>query len=338
MPSRQTLLSIGVAALVIAGVAGVGLGVASTVDGPGLTSGVDDANDEDDANDDRNNETLELEAAINVSKLDVTALDAATLAKNETGAKPVAVKLAMENGTPRFGVLVVNETGNVSGVVIDATDGTVVRTVEDIGFVNRTVLQDVGGVSEVADLRSAVKAIRAAQRVVPADAMPIEVAIEAERGLVMQEVTFAQPAGERNQLTRVNVDATKGPVVGVVRATNATAGAVVEDANETADEPEPPADGDADDRAAAENDTAGAGEAEPGFQVFGDQVFAEDDEFDTGDEVGVFEFDQEVLAGAETPLKPVDDEADVLTTEEEEGLEVGAAEEEDELGDDDFLF
>ena len=346
----QSRLTVGIAILVLASPAVIGAGAATS---GGTTAAVQDASANVAQNGNQTgqngNQTGELERTVNVSELEVSALEAAQLAANETGGKPVAVKLATENGTPVFGVLTVNQSGNVTGVVVDATNGQVVRTADNIGFLNMTVLQDQGGVSGVADLRSAVEAIQAAQGVAPSGAVPIEVAIEAERGLLLQQVTFAQPANGQNNLTRVVVDATAGPVVGVIPADEGVGGVPNETepgGNETGT-PGTPTETPGTETDAGGNQTDSAGtettaneqssvnalaytssESASNVQfgededegVYGDEVFAEDDEFDAGDDYGVVGFN-EGYGGAE---------------EEEEGGFFGGGEE-DENGDD-LLF
>jgi uncharacterized membrane protein YkoI len=193
-------------------------------------------------------------ADVNASELDVTALDAAQVAAEETDLKPVAVKLVTEDGVRRYSVLAVSPDGNVTGVAVDPTDGSIVRQDENIGVVNPAAVDDQGSFADVDNLRSAADAIEAARETVGNDTVPIEVAFVTERGAIHQRVTFATP-DDRDELTRVTVDATEGPVVGVDRPGDETT-------------------------ATAENDTQSDEQSTDGNfgePAFYDQVFGDDD-------------------------------------------------------------
>lgn len=245
------------------------------------------------------NETGEVETR--AGELNVSALEAAQIAQNETDAKPVAVKLATDNGSLVYGVLMAHTNGSVTGVVVDAMEPTVIRTAPDLAMVNATVLSDVGGVENVSQLRSAVDAIQAAQEVAPAGAMPIEVAIEAQPGLLAQQVTFANP--ETNEPVRVVVDATDGAVLGVIGAQgpvevagNATGTATPATAQLGA----PPLSSDRLYDFTFENPSQNDEFGET-FEddAYGDEVFQEDDEFDQGDDTGLFDFGGDEVADGE---------------------------------------
>lgn len=223
--------------------------------------------------------------SVDLSGLSVTALEAAEMAQNETGGKVIAVRLRTVNGTTGYEVLVANESGNVTGVVVDAQQSEIIETRADIARLNLTVLQQQG--SNYSDIRGAVETIKAARRVVEQSYVPVEVAIEAQPGFVGQQVTFVSPTDTRH----VVVDLTKNPVIGVgspVPRVNASG------ADETTATTAAMAMG-AGDVALAQEEGEGFGE---GFGVaseypygeygtFGEGTFAENDEFDTGDGFGL---------------------------------------------------
>ncbi|NEU56368.1 PepSY domain-containing protein [Halorussus sp. MSC15.2] len=305
----RTLLSVGLSALLVASVVAVGAGsavAASSADRSAVEGGQylqDDG---------AQNQTT---GGLNLSELNVTAYEAAVLAQNETGGTVLGVRLKRANGTPGYEVLVANETGNVTGVVVNGTDAGIIQVSRNIAQVNQTVLQQQG--ISVSDIGGAVSAVEAAQQEVGDEFVPIEVAIEAEPNFTGQQVTFVSP----NATQSVVVDLTNGSVVQVSDVTPKRGAEAQMTATEQANETTEAAMVDSSAMGAMQDDgeTEGCcvgddelshefGDASefvaPTLTGFGEQVFAADDEFDTADDFGPFtgvegEEDENLFDGGE---------------------------------------
>ncbi len=235
---------------------------------------------------------------LNLSDLNVTAYEAAVIAQNETGGTVLGVRLKQVNGTPGYEVLVANESGNVTGVVVDATEAGVIQTQENIAQLNQTVLEQQG--ISVSDISGAVSAIETARQEVGDEFVPIEVSIEAEPNFTGQQVTFVSP----NATQAVVVDLTNETVVQVSDVTPVRGAEAQATETEQANATTQAAMTDADAAAARQDDgtqgccvgddelSHGFGDASeyvsPTLTGFEDNVFAEDDEFDTADAYGPF--------------------------------------------------
>lgn len=256
---------------------------------------------------------------LNLSRLNVTAFEAAVIAQNETGGKVLAVRLKRVNGTPGYEVLVANEAGNVTGVVVNAEQAELIETRENLARLNVTAMEQLG--VNVSDIAGAVETIQMARQEVGDEFVPIEVSIEAEPGFLGQQITFISP----NATKAVVVDLTNNSVVAVSEAVpkrgaegmNATTTAN-ESALQDASGMSAVQDGDNEtnpqDCCVGDDElTREFGDASEFVAVqagdFDENFFAADDEFDTADEFGAF-------TGVEE--------------EEDEGLFDGEGEEEEE--------
>ena len=259
--------------------------------------------------------TAQTQGGLNLSQLNVTAYEAAVLAQNETGGTVLGVRLKTANGTTGYEVLVANETGNVTGVVVNAEQAEIVETRQNIARLNQTVLQqqDVN----VSNLTGAVETIQTAQQEVGDQFVPIEVSIEAQPGFLGQQITFVSP----NATKSVVVDLTNNTVVAVseevptrgadgANATTETATGETTAAGETETTTEMAMVDASAANAAQDGGTQGccvgddeltrqfgeannyvattAGDYGDAFADYGDGFFASDDEFDTADNYGVF--------------------------------------------------
>ncbi|UPV99822.1 hypothetical protein M0R88_15040 [Halorussus gelatinilyticus] len=288
MHTRQAL-AVGLSVLLTAGFVAAGAGsavaVGSTADSTSPTA-VEGAYHQ------QTTAQNETGASLDLSTLSVTALDAAELAQNRTGGKVLGVRLKTVNGTPGYEVVVADDAGNVTGVVVNAEESEVLEVREDMARLNGTVLDEQG--SNVSDLRGAVETIRAAQRAVGSEFVPVEVAVEAERGLLAQQVSFVSPNATRH----VVVDLTNNPVIGVSEAIPRTGGENGSGSGENATTTAALAMGVGSMPLAQEEGEEGGvfgegfGEAsEYGYgetEAFGEGAFARNDEFDTRDGYGIF--------------------------------------------------
>ncbi|MFC4448240.1 PepSY domain-containing protein [Halorussus aquaticus] len=305
----RTLLSVGLSALLVASVVAVGAGSAVAA-GSADRSAVEGGQYLQDEG--TQNQTT---GGLNLSELNVTAYEAAVLAQNETGGTVLGARLKRANGTPGYEVLVANETGNVTGVVVNGTDAGIIQTNTNIAQLNQTVLEQQGiGVS---DIGGAVSAVEAAQQEVGDEFVPVEVSIEAEPNFTGQQVTFVSPNASKS----VVVDLTNGSVVQVSDTTPKRGAEAQMTATEQTNETTEAAMVDSDAASAMQDDgeTEGCcvgddefssefGDASeyvsPTLTGFGEQVFAADDEFDTADDYGPFtgvggEDDENLFDGGE---------------------------------------
>ncbi|UPV74511.1 hypothetical protein M0R89_00220 [Halorussus limi] len=284
----RTLLPVGLGALLVAsmvaGAAGSAVAAGSTdrtaVEGGQYLQETEQANQT---------------GGLNLSDLSVTAYEAARLAQNETGGTVLGVRLKQVDGTPGYEVLVANESGKVTGVVVNATEAGILETRENLAQVNQTVLEQQG--VSVSDI-SGASTIETAQQEVGEQFVPIEVSIEAEQNFMGQQVTFVSPNGTQS----VVVDLSNGSVVqvsDVAPKRGAQMGTTMaESENTTTEAALTDADGT---NAAQEGDDTLVGDDElshefgdaseyvsPTLTGYADNVFASDDEFDTADAYGPF--------------------------------------------------
>ena len=257
-------------------------------------------------------QTNQSGGGLNLSDLNVTAYEAARLAQNETGGTVLGVRLKRVSGAPGYEVIVANESGNVTGVVVNATEAGIIETQENIAQLNQTALEQQG--ISVSDISGAVSAIETARQEVGDEFVPIEVSVESEPNFTGQQVTFVSP----NATQAVVVDLTNETVVQVsdvtpVRGGEAQTTAAAEQgtateteatATEQANATTEMAMTDADPMAVRQDDgtqdccvgddelSRGFGDAAqyvaPELTGYEDNVFAADDEFDTADAYGPF--------------------------------------------------
>lgn len=335
--NTKTILSMGLGVLVVAGLVAGGAGsafAASSASQTAVEGGQYRQETTQNATDGR---------SVNLSTLSVSALQAAQLAQNETGGKVLAVRLKTVNGTTGYEVLVTNEQGNVTGVVVNAEQPEVIETREDLARFNQTVLQQQG--VNVSDVRGAVETIRAAQQTVGQEFVPIEVSVEAERGFVGQQITFVSP----NATQQVVVDLTGDPVVGVTapapnqggeadadgqRAeteTTETGQATTTEAGQTTTTAAALAMGAGSANVAQDDDEATEGDdrftsefgdaseyVNPENDAFADDAFAANDEFDTADDYGLFTGGEEEEDGGLFGGEEEEEEGGAFLGEEEE--------------------
>ncbi|WP_435179857.1 PepSY domain-containing protein [Halorussus sp. AFM4] len=149
---------------------------------------------------------------VNLSAVNVTAVEAIRLAANRTAGKPVVATLTSLNGTPVFNVSLLAENRSVSQVTVDATDGTVTAVRSDITVADR---QFLGGEAFAYDeLRTADEAIRLVRNRTTGQVVNVGL----RRGELVYGVALRTPEGNR---TRALVAATESPVLGI-QVTNAT--------------------------------------------------------------------------------------------------------------------
>lgn len=260
------------------------------------------------------NATDATNTSLDLSTLSLSALDAARIAANETGGNgtTLAVRLRTVNSTPGYEVLVTDDEGNVTGVVVDARNGDVIETRENLTRLNTTVLQQEG--VNVSDIRGAVEAIQTAQEDVGDEFVPVEVAIEAQPGLVAQQVTFVSP----NATQHVVVNLTEDSVISVgdpipranatgtndTSAGNGILGIQANESNATANGSNATENASAIERLSFDTASDGFAQFEEGEGAFGEgfgeaseygygegygdeSTFAENDEFDTNDGYGL---------------------------------------------------
>ncbi|MFC4552788.1 MULTISPECIES: PepSY domain-containing protein [Halorussus] len=339
----RTTYAVGMGLLLIASAIVAGAGSAVAADSTARNA-VEGAQDQETTT----TTTAQTQGSLNLSQLNVTAYEAAVLAQNETNGTVLGVRLKTVNGTPGYEVLVANETGNVTGVVVNAEQAEVIETQQNIARLNQTIFQQQG--VDVSNLTGAVETIQTAQQEVGDQFVPIEVSIEAQPGFLGQQITFVSP----NATKSVVVDLSNNTVVAVseevptrgadgANATTETAIGETTAAGETQTTTEM-AMVDASAANAAQDDgnqgccvgddelTREFGEAsnyvattaDDYGDAFADQddgFFASDDEFDTADNYGAF-------AGNENE----EDDGLFGGGEEEEEAEGGFLGEEDEDG------
>lgn len=139
-----------------------------------------------------------------LSEVSVSAASALDVATNETNGTAVELELGTTSGTPAYDILTVGPNG-VSTVVVDATNGSIVRTSTE----RRGQVDELSGI-DLADLRSASEAVQIAQN--ETNGTVTEVNLQVDEGPVFYEVELHSADGTEST---VFVDVTEGPVLGV---------------------------------------------------------------------------------------------------------------------------
>ncbi|UPV75966.1 PepSY domain-containing protein [Halorussus limi] len=155
---------------------------------------------------------LQQGGQVNVSGLNVSAVEAVETAQNRTDGKAVVVGLATQNGTPVFNVSVLAENRSVSQVTVDATDRSVLGVRRNITVVDRQFLG--GEAFDYAELRTVDEAIRLVRN--ETNGTVVNAGIR--RGELVYGVGLRTPDGRQTQAL---VAATNGTLLGL-QTRNAT--------------------------------------------------------------------------------------------------------------------
>ena len=152
-------------------------------------------------------------SGINLSEVNVSALQAIRLAQNRTNGKPIVVALTSQNGTPAFNVTVLHPNRSITQVTVDATSPRVTAVRSNVTVVGQEYLG--GQAFDYGALRPVDEAIRLVGN--RTNGTVINAGLR--RGELTYGVAFRTPEGRR---TTALVTATTGPILGI-RTTNATA-------------------------------------------------------------------------------------------------------------------
>ena len=213
----DTLPSLGLAVLLVGSLTGVGVAAQHSMTSQSEVTEVTERQTEADHTAtplaDRGADALQRGPQVNLSEVNVSALEAVQLAQNETDGKAVVVTLTAQNGTPAFNVTVLQENLSVSQVTVDATNRTVTSVRRNVTTVRTEFLG--GEAFDYAELRTAGDAIRLIQN--QTNGTVVNVGIR--RGELVYGVVLRTPEGRQTQAL---VAATNGAVLGI-RSTNATA-------------------------------------------------------------------------------------------------------------------
>lgn len=152
---------------------------------------------------------------VNLSAVEVSALEAVRIAQNRTGGKAVVVSLGMQNETPVFNVSVLHQNRSVSQITVDATDRTVISVRRNTTVVGTPFLG--GEAFDFAELRTAGDIIRLVQ----SETNGTVVNVGLRRGELVYGVALRTTEGRQTQAL---VAATSGPILGIrtASATSAT--------------------------------------------------------------------------------------------------------------------
>ncbi|MFC4552709.1 MULTISPECIES: PepSY domain-containing protein [Halorussus] len=153
------------------------------------------------------------QSGINLSEVNVSALQAIRLAQNRTNGKPIVVALASQNGTPAFNVTILHQNRSITQVTVDATSPRVTAVRSNVTVVGREYLG--GQAFDYGALRPVDEAIRLVEN--RTNGTVINAGLR--RGELTYGVALRTPEGQR---TTALVTATTGPILGI-RTTNATA-------------------------------------------------------------------------------------------------------------------
>jgi len=158
-------------------------------------------------------DALQQGGEVNLSDIEVSALDAAELAQNRTGGKAVVVTLGSQNGTPVYNLSVLAANLSVSTVTVDATEPRVTAVERNVTVVSQQFLG--GAAFDYAELRTVGDAIRLVENRTNGSVVNAGI----KRGELVYGVGLRTPDGTRTQAL---VAATDGALLGL-RTTNATA-------------------------------------------------------------------------------------------------------------------
>ncbi|MFC4450327.1 PepSY domain-containing protein [Halorussus aquaticus] len=161
---------------------------------------------------DRGTNAAQQGGQVNLSAVEVPALEAVRLAQNRTGGKAVVVSLGTRNETPVFNVSVLHRNLSVSQVTVDATDGTVTSVRPNTTVVRAQFLG--GEAFDFSKLRTAGEAIRLVRNQTTGTVVNVGL----RRGELVYGVALRTPEGRQTQAL---VTATSGPVLGI-QTRNAT--------------------------------------------------------------------------------------------------------------------
>lgn len=152
---------------------------------------------------------------VNLSEVNVSAVEAVELVEDRLGGKAVGVRLTRSDGAPAFNVTVLHENLSVAQATVDATaaDPTVAAVRRNVTVVQPEFLG--GEAFDFADLRSAAEAARLIRN----ETTGTVVNVGLRRGELVYGVALRSPDGTQTQAL---VTATSGPVLGI-RSVNATA-------------------------------------------------------------------------------------------------------------------
>ncbi|UPW02040.1 PepSY domain-containing protein [Halorussus gelatinilyticus] len=210
---HRTLVSVGLALCLLVG----GLSGAAGADTHATASQTTDALDRRTAETAASWQGGERTAAqqggqVNLSVVEVSALEAVEIAQNRTDGKAVVVSLGSQNGTPVYNLSVLAENLSVSTVTVDATEGRVTSVERNVTVVDRQFLG--GEAFDYAELRTVGDAVRLVQN--ETNGTVVNAGIK--RGELVYGVGLRTQDGTRTQAL---VAATEGPLLGL-RTTSAT--------------------------------------------------------------------------------------------------------------------
>jgi uncharacterized membrane protein YkoI len=201
----QQLASLGFVILLVGSLTGVGVATTHSMES--------DSQSKTEIRGDRGADALQRGPGVNLSEVNVTALEAAQLAQNQTGGKAVVVSLGSQNETPVFNVSVLHENLTVAQATIDATDRTVRSVRPNVTVVERSFLG--GEAFDYAELRTVGDAIRLVEN--RTNGTVVNAGIR--RGQLVYAVALRTQEGSR---TSALVAATDEPLLGI-RTVNRTA-------------------------------------------------------------------------------------------------------------------
>lgn len=167
------------------------------------------------ARDVRSTDVSQQGGQVNLSEVEITAIEAIELAQNRTDGKPVVVALTTRNETPVFNVTFLHENRSITQVTVDATDRTVTSIRRNITVVRTEFLG--GEAFDYTELRTATDAIRLVQN----ETNGTVVNVGLRRGQLVYGVLLRTPEGAQ---TRALVTATTSPILGI-QTSNATTSA-----------------------------------------------------------------------------------------------------------------
>lgn len=212
----QKLVSIGVALLLVGSLSGVAVGASLAGESKSkVTGATGPQTGADGVVPIRGNgaaDALQQGEPVNLSAVNVSALEAVALAQNRTEGKPVVVRLTSQNGTPVFNVTVLHENLSVTQVQVDATERSVLAVRPNITTVGTEFL---GGTAfNYTELRTAGEAIRQIRNETTGTVVNVGI----RRGELVYAVVLRTPDGAQTQAL---VTATDEPILGI-RTANAT--------------------------------------------------------------------------------------------------------------------
>jgi uncharacterized membrane protein YkoI len=160
---------------------------------------------------DRGTDALQ-QGGVNLSEVNVSALEAIGLAQNETDGKAVVVTLTTQNQTPAYNVTVLHENRSITQVTVDATEPRVIGVQSNVTVVQRQFLG--GEAFDYAELRTVGEAIRLVQN--RTNGTVVNAGIR--RGELTYGIALRTPEGQQTQAL---VTATNESILGI-RTSNAT--------------------------------------------------------------------------------------------------------------------